>query len=78
MKTWYIIGALVVAALALWFVFGMKQTTDTGTSAIEQTQMPALSGGDTTADITADLGAVDSSAALDAEAAASAQDVQSL
>ncbi len=72
MKTWHIIGILVVIALALWYVFGQQvPAVNTESSALEQT--PALSSGDTTADIAADLaGAPDIFATLDADASASA------
>ncbi len=71
MKTWHIIGILVVIVLALWYVFGQQAPADMGSSALEQAS--ALSSGDTTADISADLnGALDTSAALDADESASA------
>ncbi|MEK7101749.1 MAG: hypothetical protein AAB882_01195 [Patescibacteria group bacterium] len=82
MKTWYIIGVIVIIALGLWYFYGGEPTpttSDTQASAIEQTQTSELTAGDTTADITADLaGTPDTSAALDADAAAAAQAVQGL
>lgn len=79
MKTSYIIGILVIAAFALWYIFGTTKTAGVETSAVEQTQETALSSGDTTADISADLaGTLDTSAALDADAAAAAEAVQGL
>src|SRR3989344_2000662 len=73
---WYAIAAVVVIALGLWFYYGTKapeeQPAGTRASAVEQTEIPALTGGNTTADISADLDQIpDTSAALDAEAAAS-------
>lgn len=78
MKLWYIVVALVVIALAAWYFYGSK-TPAADTSAVEQTQIPALTGGDTTADISTDLSQMpDTSAALDADAAASASAIQGL
>ncbi len=78
MKTWHIIGIVVVVALALWYVFGQQApAANTGDSALEQAS--ALSSGNTTADIAADLaGTPDTSAALDADSSASAAAVQGL
>ena len=71
---WYVIGVLVIAALVLWYVYGQQtstSSTDMRASAVEQVQDTALTAGDTTADISADLNqTVDTSAALDADAAA--------
>lgn len=80
MKMWWIVGAVVVLALAGWYFYGGKVPTESvGTSAAEQVTIPAPSSGDTTADISADLAQTpDTSAALDADAAASAQAVSSL
>ena len=79
MKTWYIIGILVLIALALWFVFGTQKAVVPQTSALQEKQEASLTAGDTTADISADLNqTADTSAALDADAAASAQAVQGL
>ena len=79
MKTWYIIGIVVVIALALWYAYGRTPATNTWSSSLGQTEAPALSSGDTTADIASDLSQTpDTSAALNADAAASAQAVQSL
>ena len=79
-NTWLIIGVVVVAVAALWYFYGRQAPTlDAGSSAVEQTQMPALAGGDTTANIGADLSQVpDTSAALDADAAAAAADISGL
>lgn len=76
---WWIIG-IVVVALGLWYYYGMRAPTPvTETSSVAQTQIPALTGGDTTADISADLGQIpDTSAALDADAAATAEAVSGL
>jgi uncharacterized protein HemX len=75
---WYLIGTVIILALGLWYFYGKQESViDTQSSAIEQTQLPALSTGDTTADISADLNQTpDDSAALDQDAAASAQAVQ--
>ena len=76
MKMWWIVGVVVVLAFAGWYFYGGKVSTGTEPSPTEQATIPALSGGDTTADISADLNATpDTSAALDADAAASAQAV---
>ena len=79
MKTWYIVGVLVLVALALWYVFGTSKTAGVETSALQETQSAPLTAGDTTGDISADLNqTADTSAALDADAIASAQAVQGL
>lgn len=79
MKMWWVVGGVVVLALAGWYFYGGKTPTGGEPSAAEQATIPALSGGDTTADISADLAQTpDASAALDADAAASAQAVQGL
>lgn len=71
---WYVVIALVVIALGLWYFYGSKaSTTSTEPTAVEQTQIPALTSGNTTANISADLNQItDTSSALDADAAASA------
>ncbi len=75
---WYAIAAVVVIALGLWYYYYGTRTPEeqpagTRASAVEQTTIPALTGGNTTADISADLSQIpDTSAALDADAAASA------
>ena len=83
-KTMYIIiGAVVVIALVVAY-FALKSPTTsevmTDSQALtEQTVDPALTEGNTTADISADLNQlVGDSAALDADAAASESDIQSL
>ena len=77
---WYIIGVVVVVVAALWYFYGgQAPTVGTETSAVEQAQIPTLTGGDTTADISADFSQIpDTSAALDADAAAITDDLQSL
>ncbi len=82
---WYVVGAAVIVALGLWYYYGVRapategQLTETQASAVEQTTIPALTGGNTTADISSDLNQIpDTSAALDAAAAASAADVAGL
>lgn len=80
---WYAIGAVVVIALGLGYYFWTKapatvEPTETQASAVEQAQ-PALTGGNTTADISADLSQiVDTSAALDADASAAASAISGL
>lgn len=84
----YIVGVVVViAALALWYFYSTQTspinteapTATTQTSPTDQAQTPAATTGNTTADISTDLNqAPDSSAALDADAAASASDLNSL
>ena len=80
-SVWYIVAIVVIiAALAAWYFYGTQPpTTDIQSSAIEQMQTPAISSGNTTDDIQADLNqmSIDSSA-LDQDEAASAQAVQSL
>ena len=83
---WYAALAIVVVALALglWYFFAVtpvteEQPAETQASNVEETQIPALTGGNTTADISADLNQVpDTSAALDADAAASANAISGL
>ncbi len=77
---WYIIGVVVVVVAALWYFYGRQApTAGTETSAVEQTQIPTLTGGDTTADISADFSQIpDTSAALDADASAAANDISGL
>jgi len=78
-KTWYIVVILIIIAAAAYWYFSAKPAqapTTTESTAIEQTQIPPLSSGNTTAEISADLSQVsDTSAALDQAAAASAQAV---
>jgi len=82
--TWYIIGAIVVIALVVaYFILGSPVTDEeiTGSQATteQQTEMPALTSGNNTVDISADLGQIiDTSAELDADAAAVASDLQGL
>jgi len=78
-KKWYIIIAVVIIVLAFWYFYGnqIPSLTDTSPTAIEQTQIPPLSGGNTVADISADFNQTpDTSSLLDQSAAASAQAVQ--
>ncbi|MDO8593588.1 MAG: hypothetical protein Q7R59_01655 [bacterium] len=70
---WYAVGAVVIIALGFWYFYGMKVPA-AETSAVEQVEIPALTGGNTTADISADLSQIpDDSAALNQDASASAQ-----
>lgn len=80
---WYIVLAVVVVIGLglLYFVTSSPVTYETASDAQTSTEqtLPALTGGNTTADISADLNQIqDSSAALDADASASANEVQSL
>jgi len=81
-KTWYVIILVVlIAVFALWYFSSNTAVAPVveqpQASALDQTQIPALTGGNTTADIAADLNQVPNTAsALDADAAASAQAVQ--
>ena len=77
---WYGIGALVIIAFALWYVYGRPTlSTDAPASAVEQAQTPELSAGDTVADISAGLQETpDTSAALDADAASAAAAIQDI
>lgn len=82
---WYVVGAVVIIALGLWYFYGTKapavenQTAGTQASTIEQTQIPPLAGGNTTADISANLNQVpDTSAALNADATAAANAISGL
>ncbi len=78
MKTWYIIAAVVIVALLGYWYFG-STSSQSPTSAVEQAQLPGLTAGNTTADISTDLNQTpDPSAALNADAAASAQAVSGL
>lgn len=75
---WYLIGALAVIALALWYFYG-QQASSVEAPTVEETQIPDLSVGDTTADIASDLGETpDASADLEAAAAAAAAEIQNL
>ena len=81
---WYIVlAAVVVIGLGfLYFVTNSPVTYETAPDAqtsTEQTQIPAPTEGNTTADISADLNQIqDSSAALDADSTASSNEIQSL
>ncbi|MCR4334098.1 MAG: hypothetical protein NUV60_03775 [Patescibacteria group bacterium] len=78
---WYVIVAVIIVVLGLWYFYGTRtsDSSDVPTSAIEQSQLPVLTGGDTTADITADLNQIpDTSAALGADAAAIAGEISNL
>jgi hypothetical protein len=82
-KTWYVVILVVLIAIfALWYFSGDKAIapvieTPTESSATDQTQMPALSGGNTTADISTDLSQIpENSTDLNADADASVKDIQ--
>ena len=79
---WYIVlAAVVVIGLGLYFVI-QPPADEAATDAqalTEQTQLPVPTKGNTTEDIFADLNQIqDSSATLDADASASANEVQGL
>lgn len=76
-KTWYIVVAvIIIAAIAFWYYSAPKPIAGTETTA-GQAQTAALTSGNTTADIAADLAQIpDVSAALTQDAAVSAQSVQ--
>lgn len=78
MKMWWIIGTIIVVVAAAWYFYGSKAPVPSAeTSTVGQTtQSSPLTAGNTTADISADLSqTADAFAALDADAAASAQAV---
>ena len=81
---WYAVGAVVIIALGFWYFYGTRvpvteESAGAQASTVEQTQMPTLTAGDTTADISADLSQIpDDSAALDADASAAANDISGL
>lgn len=82
-KVWYVVvGLVVLAALAAWYFYDQGQRAPVSApeaSAVEEAQLPALSSGDTAADISADLSQIpDTSAALDADAAAAAAAISGL
>lgn len=74
------IGIVVIIALALWYFYAKRAPVDgIQNQSAEQAQLPAPSSGNTTADISSDLNQIpDTSADLDAAAAAAAKDIQSL
>jgi len=76
-KTRYIIGAVVVIALAFWYLYPLNSSVDT-VPPETVTQTPA-SAGNTTAEISAEFEQIaDDTAELNQAAASSAQDVQGL
>ena len=82
-SVWYVVGAIVVVALvASYFVMKSPSATEVPSDSqalTEQTETPALTAGNTTSDISADLiQTTDASAGLDADASASASDLNSL
>ena len=79
----YVIVAVVVivAAVAFWYLSSQSQTqpTNAETPAVtEQTQTSSPESGNTTADISASLNQPDSSSELDADSAATTNDLQGL
>ncbi|TSC71172.1 MAG: hypothetical protein G01um101449_100 [Parcubacteria group bacterium Gr01-1014_49] len=75
---WYLIIAVVIIALGLWYYYG-KQTSSTGTESPAAQQAASDVSGNTTIDISADLDQIpDVSADLDQDAAAADQAVQGL
>lgn len=79
-KIWYIAGTAIIIALGLLYFFtNPVADSQTPQTSIEQAQIPAPTAGNTTADISADLDQIpDSSAELDADAAAASSDLQAL
>ena len=86
-KVWYIVGAVaVIVLLALWYVYSTQtpsvntetSTATTQTTPAVETQTTQLTGGNTTSDISADLNQTDSSVGLDADSAATTNDLQGL
>lgn len=79
---WLVIGAVVVIALGAWYFYSMNAADGESMNdsrAMEEQEMPAITGGSTTADITADLEQIpDVSADMDADASATAGEIQSL
>ncbi len=80
---WYVVAAVVVVVLAIaYFIMKSPATSEVMTDSqalTEQTGTPALTEGNTTADISIDLNQLtDSSVALDADAAASESALQGL
>jgi hypothetical protein len=75
---WYVVGAVVVIAVAVWYFYAPTTTAPVDTTestAVEQGQS-VTTGDSATADLSADLDAIsDDSAALNQAAAASAADV---
>ena len=78
-KAWYIVGIIVIIALALWYYYG-KQMPFAGTeSPMGQMEVSSDADANTTMDISSDLDQIpDISADLDQDAAAAAQAVQGL
>mgnify|MGYP001561770576 CR=1 FL=1 len=77
-RTVGIVVAVIVVGLGFWYFVMKSPATDSQTS-VEQVQIPAPTVGNTTADISADLNQIpDTSTALDAEAAATANEFNSL
>lgn len=77
---WYLVGLIVIAGLALWYFYGNQMSwgpaSEQSPTAAEA--LPPISSGNTTADISSDLEqTANAAAALDQDAAASAQDVSS-
>ncbi|MDP1690274.1 MAG: hypothetical protein Q8L52_03695 [bacterium] len=86
-KIWYIVGAVVVIALVVWYFYGRSVPTVSAPASTATTQNPAtgtvptsaVTTGNTTTDIANDLNNTpDATAGLNADAAASAQAVQGL
>jgi len=77
---WYVSLIVAIAAVGLgYFYWSSKGMVEDQSSTLNQATLPQLTEGDTTADITDDLSQIpDLSASLDADAAASAGDIQAL
>lgn len=79
MKTWYIIGIIIIAAIALWLVYGKPSTVNAPSSSTAQADSAPLSSGNTTANILSDINRTpDNTAALGTNATAATQAVQGL
>lgn len=77
-KMWYLIIAVVIIALGLWYYYG-KQTSSTGTESPAAQQAASDVSGNTTTDISANLNQIpNDSALLDQDASAVDQAVQGL
>lgn len=76
---WYIVGIIVIIALALWYYYGTR-TPSMGTEpSTAQMEVSPDAGANTTVNISSDLEQIpDISADLDQDVAAAAQAVQGL
>lgn len=71
MKTWHLIIALIIIVLGLWYFYGVRAPST------DSQQNAPLTASNTTTDISSDLDQIpDDSASFDADAAASAENVE--